>query len=119
MLITEFHPLTQVYQIEEDRGRRDISFAVRYGPVGVFRVARVLVGLGTVLFWLAVWWGGLLQESWLVGIPLRYGVYYWALGVWERRFAGQDVYKNHDWAFGVCAGMAGAFWVLVLVELVF
>ena len=36
----------------------DISFAVRYGPVGVFRVARVLVGLGTVLFWLeaARWW---------------------------------------------------------------
>lgn len=119
LLITGFYPLTQVYQIEEDRGRGDISFAVRYGVVGVFRMARIVVGLGAVLFLFAVWWGGLFQQSWLLGIPLAYAVYYWALGKWERLFAGQDEYQNHDWALRVCAGMSGAFWFFVLVELAF
>jgi 1,4-dihydroxy-2-naphthoate octaprenyltransferase len=119
LLITGFYPLTQVYQIEEDRGRGDISFAVRFGPEGVFRTARLLVGAGATLFGIAVWQGGILQESWLVGIPLGYVAFLWALRRWERVFGERDEYENHDWAFAVCAGMAGAFWVLVLVELVY
>ena len=117
LLITGFYPLTQVYQIAEDSARGDCSFAVRFGPSGVFALGRGLVGFAAVLFVLAIWQGGLFQPGWLLGIPLAYAVFYSALHWWQRRFAEQDEYQNHDWAFAICAGMSGSFWAFVLVEL--
>jgi 1,4-dihydroxy-2-naphthoate octaprenyltransferase len=117
LVITGLYPLTQVYQIEEDGKRGDCSFAVRYGPGRVFALARWGVGTGVGLLLCAAWLGDLLGDFWIwLGLP-GYGAFWWTLGKWEERFARQDAYQNHDWAFGLSAGLSGAFWVLALVEM--
>ena len=37
LLTTGFYPLSQLYQIAEDRARGDFTFSVVYGPVASFR----------------------------------------------------------------------------------
>ncbi|HYQ14863.1 MAG TPA: UbiA family prenyltransferase, partial [Polyangiaceae bacterium] len=39
LLTTGFYPLSQLYQIDEDRQRGDLTFAVTYGPRASFRFA--------------------------------------------------------------------------------
>jgi hypothetical protein len=48
-LIASLFPLSQVYQVEEDLGRKDVTFAAKYGLPGVRRVFGALFPLGVVL----------------------------------------------------------------------
>ncbi|MGN6698061.1 MAG: UbiA family prenyltransferase [Thermomicrobiales bacterium] len=41
LLVLSFYPLTQIYQIDEDRARGDRTLAVAWGPVACFAVAIV------------------------------------------------------------------------------
>jgi len=110
--------LTQVYQIEEDRGRGDCTFAVYYGPRRVFQTARGLVGLGVGLLIWVLWAGGVFQLWWIWVLPLGYAAFCLALRLWERRFEHQDVYQNHDWAFRLSLVTSAVFWFFLAVEFV-
>ncbi len=50
LLTTGFYPLSQLYQIDEDRARGDFTFSVVYGPVASFRTSLAcLVAGGTCI----------------------------------------------------------------------
>ena len=116
LIITGFYPLTQVYQIDEDRQRGDQSFAVRWGPEKVFASARWLVGLGMVNMLLIVHREDIFQRFWTWLFPLAYLAFWGTLHVWKRRFYQQSTYQNHDWTFGLSTAYAVAFWGFIAVE---
>ncbi len=49
LITVGFYPLTQIYQIEEDLARGDLTFAAWVGPRGVFRYTLLVLGLAAVL----------------------------------------------------------------------
>lgn len=68
LMLLSLYPISQIYQIEEDRKRRDQTFAVRFGKRGVcyffiiaFVSGLILVSLaiGVFDFWIAVFFGGI------------------------------------------------------------
>ena len=117
-IISGLYPLTQVYQIDEDRQRGDQSFAVYVGVRGVFRTAIILVGAGMgLLVWLTIT-HAIFHPLWMGVIPLGYIMFLGVLRTWHQRFTQQTVYQNHDWSFGVSLGMSGIFWLFLIVEYV-
>jgi 1,4-dihydroxy-2-naphthoate octaprenyltransferase len=48
-LIVSLFPMSQVYQVEEDLGRRDITFAARFGLAGVRRCYAILFPCGVLM----------------------------------------------------------------------
>lgn len=46
LLTTGFYPLSQLYQVDEDRQRGDFTFAVAYGSTASFRFALTCLALG-------------------------------------------------------------------------
>jgi 1,4-dihydroxy-2-naphthoate octaprenyltransferase len=116
LIITGLYPLTQVYQIAEDRRRGDHTFAAHFGPRITFRFSRLLVGFGLVLMaWLALY-SSVLPRLWAGLIPFGYLAFFSILTIWSKRFPHQTVYQNHDWSFGISLGMSSMFWVLLSVE---
>lgn len=51
-----FYPLTQIYQIDEDRDRGDTTFAVWVGPRGVFTFAIATRSLAAILLVGVIGW---------------------------------------------------------------
>lgn len=117
LFITGIYPLTQVYQIEEDRRRGDFTFAVHYGPERVFQTARGLVGAGMGLLGVVVFAGTVFRPFWVWVLPPGYAAFWWAIRAWRQRFPHQTPHQNHDWALGVCMGASGLFWIFIGVEL--
>ena len=115
LLITGLYPLTQVYQIEEDRRRGDCTFAVRQGPARVFGLAILFFGAGLGGF-ASLIAAGLFSRFWLAALPLFFAAFAGAVLAWRRRFGRQDRYANHDWAFGISAATAAGFWFFIVLE---
>jgi 1,4-dihydroxy-2-naphthoate octaprenyltransferase len=75
LVTTGLYPLTQVYQIEEDRRRGDRTFAVAFGVTGCYRLSLALLALAgicaVVLFtrefgrWQAVLVGAVITGAWV------------------------------------------------------
>lgn len=84
LITVGFYPLTQLYQLDEDRARGDRTFAVEYGANASFNFALGCVALGgACLVPLVMHTFGAL-DGWLVG-----GAFIVFLGViahWRRRF---------------------------------
>ncbi len=116
LIITGLYPLTQVYQVDEDRQRGDRSFAVYYGPQGVFRFSRMVVGAGMGLMAWLFFTRAIFHRFWMWLLPVGCVVFLGVLHVWARRFPHQNVYQNHDWSFGISLGMSGIFWCFLCVE---
>lgn len=66
LMLLSLYPISQIYQIEEDRSRGDHTFAVQYGKKGVtqffiiaFLIGLILVSLaiGVFSFWVAILFG--------------------------------------------------------------
>ena len=49
LMLLSLYPLSQIYQLEEDRRRGDQTFAVQYGKKAVFRFFSVAFGMGLLL----------------------------------------------------------------------
>lgn len=90
---TGFYPITQVYQIEEDRKRGDTTFAVLVGPAATFIWAQRVMTLGCVLLmpiFLLVFGSAL-----AVGLALFCaGLLIW-LRMWARQYDASRVLDNH------------------------
>jgi 1,4-dihydroxy-2-naphthoate octaprenyltransferase len=77
-LIVSMFPMSQAYQVEEDLGRRDATFAARFGLAGIRRCYAVLFPFGVIA--LAVSLASM--EPWLGGVLLILGAFSGA-GVWR------------------------------------
>ncbi|HEY6077333.1 MAG TPA: UbiA family prenyltransferase [Polyangiaceae bacterium] len=108
LLTTGFYPLSQLYQIEEDRQRGDATFAVVYGPSASFRFALgCLMAGGACIALVAFERFGVLDA--LLALAAQ-SLLWWVVLRWYRRFRS-DVIANfvtlHRLQFAVSAGTLG------------
>ena len=94
VLVGGLFPLTQVYQIEEDRSRGDRTFPVRYGWRKAFFVSGTGFLIGSCLAALALFARGARIDAAIVGSGSL--VELAQLRVWARRFALNSSRQNHD-----------------------
>ncbi|MBD3337035.1 MAG: hypothetical protein GF355_16090 [Candidatus Eisenbacteria bacterium] len=110
------YPLTQVYQVDEDRNRGDRTIAVRYGWKAALGFSAAVSTIGLWLF--AALFHTSLAPAWFwvpLAAPAPLAAVLWA---WARRFARQSAHRNHDWAMGISAGASLVFWGLLVAVLV-
>ena len=108
LLTTGFYPLSQLYQVDEDRARGDFTFSVVYGPVASFRFSLACLAAGGTCITAVAWrkFGAvdaavvLLAQILLWGVVLR----------WRQRFRS-EVMANfvtlHRLQLAVSAGTLG------------
>jgi 1,4-dihydroxy-2-naphthoate octaprenyltransferase len=93
LVTTGFYPLTQIYQIEEDRARGDWTFAVWVGPSGVFIFAIITQGLAAVLLAGVIGWLlGLFEAVVVAGF---YGALLIGTIRWAYKFDSTKVLSNY------------------------
>jgi 1,4-dihydroxy-2-naphthoate octaprenyltransferase len=93
LITVGFYPLTQIYQIEEDLARGDLTFAAWVGPKGVFRFAITLQALGALLLV-----GVIVQLlGWLNAliVAIVYGILATATINWARTFDETRILENY------------------------
>ncbi len=110
--VTGLYPLTQVFQIDEDRARGDHTFAVRYGARAVFRTTLVGFGLGALF---AVPAARRLLHPLELGLLLA-ALAFLALTIarWAGRYDPRASIANHDRVFTVGIVTSASFLLLVL-----
>lgn len=89
LLTTGFYPLSQLYQIDEDRQRGDFTFAVVYGPKNSFRFSLACLIAGGLCIALVV-----LQQFGAVEALLALGAQCVLWGVvlrWNQRFRSEVI----------------------------
>jgi 4-hydroxybenzoate polyprenyltransferase len=93
LLILSFYPLTQLYQIEEDRARGDLTAAVAWGPRGsfTFSLTSQVIG-GTVMLVLLYQLYGLRDV--LLATAVLVGQFV-AVARWAARFDQRRVLDNY------------------------
>jgi 1,4-dihydroxy-2-naphthoate octaprenyltransferase len=117
LLTTGFYPLSQLYQIDEDRRRGDLTFAVSYGPAASFRfsLACLIVG-GACISLIAFDRFGAGDAVLALGAQL---VLWWVVLRWHRHFQG-EVMTNfitlHRLQLAVSAGTLGYVSLRLLVR---
>lgn len=108
LLTMGFYPLSQLYQIEEDKQRGDSTFAVAYGPEASFRFAlSCLVAGGLCMAFVALSRFGA-RDALLAALAQL--LLWWVVFRWYRRFKS-EVMTNfvtlHRLQFGVSACTLG------------
>lgn len=108
LLTTGFYPLSQLYQLDEDRARGDFTFSVVYGPTLSFRVALGCLAAGGACIALVVLrLFGAGEAALAAGAQL---LLWWAVLRWHQRFR-RDVMSNfvtlHRLQFAVSAATLG------------
>lgn len=88
-----FYPLTQIYQVDEDRARGDYTFAVWAGPRGVFAFALICQAMSAGLLVALLAWLLSPLEALLVG--LFYSLLLLAIAHWARTFDAGHVLGNY------------------------
>ena len=109
------YPLTQLYQIEEDRARGDRSLAVVWGPPACFGWALVCQAAGglTMLSVIASTYGWL--EACLLGVGLLGQLV--AVVVWARSFDARRLLWNYRRAMRLNTLVAGGLSVYLVYRL--
>ena len=114
-LVLGLYPLTQLYQIEEDRARGDRSLAVVWGPPACFGWALVCQAAGglTMLSVIASTYGWL--EACLLGVGLLGQLV--AVVVWARSFDARRLLWNYRRAMRLNTLVAGGLSVYLAYRL--
>lgn len=87
-----FYPLTQIYQIDEDLRRGDLTFAAWVGPRGVFCFALVVLTGAAILLVAVI---GQLMGGWnALIVAICYGVLLAAIAHWAVTFDAAQVIAN-------------------------
>ena len=108
------YPITQAYQVDEDRARGDRTLPVVIGWRRALWFSAVVVPLGGALIALPLlsrihpWWRG--------GFPILIAAYWALLRMWTARFTARTPAQNHDWAMGIAAAASAACWAFILIE---
>lgn len=108
------YPITQVYQIEEDRARGDRTLAVALGWRPALVIAALLLGAGAGLVGVAL--AGRVAPIWSRLLPGGVLALWGLLVLWARCFPALDAYRNHDRALGLGALASACFWILIVSE---
>jgi 1,4-dihydroxy-2-naphthoate octaprenyltransferase len=113
---TGFYPITQVYQIEEDVKRGDITFAAWGGPGRTFAFALLTMTLGVLALLLPFYnvFGPLLTAGFVIFCIGLLG----ALAHWSRHFDPADVQGNYRRVSRLHRLMSGGFLALLVLRLV-
>lgn len=113
---TGFYPITQVYQIEEDVKRGDITFAAWVGPGRTFAFALATMTLGVLALLLPFYgvFGLLLTVLFVLFCAGLLG----ALARWSRRYDAADVLGNYRRVARLHRLMSGGFLALLVLKLV-
>lgn len=106
------YPITQVYQIEEDRERGDVTVPVRLGWRRSFLFSSVFITLG--LWVLALVVRRRAASPWPEVLAASPALFLLALAFWARVFDRQLPEQNHDWALGLGSAASLFFWILLL-----
>jgi len=93
LLILAVYPLTQLYQVDEDRARGDRTVAVAWGSRGCFVLAEVCVVLGGALMLATLWQAFGLLDVLLVGLGLAAELA--AIAWWARRYDPLQTLANY------------------------
>lgn len=115
LVVLGMYPLTQIYQIDEDASRGDVTLPVRIGwPramafAWIFASAGLALGAFLLRARLPVAWGAVVSFG--SALLLLY------LALWATRFARQGVERNHDWAMVASVGVAAPIGILLAVVL--
>lgn len=108
LLTMGFYPLSQLYQIDEDRQRGDLTFSVVYGPRTSFRFALAcLVAGGACIALVVLERFGLLDAVLALGAQL---LLWWVVLRWHRQFRSEVIANFvtlHRLQFAVSAGTLG------------
>jgi 1,4-dihydroxy-2-naphthoate octaprenyltransferase len=110
-----FYPITQAYQIEEDRARGDITFAVWAGPRRAFVFAIAVQTMGAVLLGIAI--ADRLGLAWAALALGFYGVVMVAQAHLGRMFPRLPVLEQFERIMALNAVMSGGFLVFVAAHL--
>ena len=108
------YPITQAYQVEEDRARGDRTLAVVLGWRRALWCSAVLVPLGGACIVAPLL--DRIHPGWLRGFPLAIAAYWGVLRLWAARFDQRTPAQNHDWAMGIAAAAALSCWGFILLE---
>jgi len=92
------YPITQVYQVDEDRRRGDDTLPARLGWRRALVLAIFLVTVGSWM--LAAVFARATAAPWVIALVLAPGALGVIAAVWVRRFETQGVERRHDWAMG-------------------
>jgi 4-hydroxybenzoate polyprenyltransferase len=116
LIVVGFYPLTQLFQLEEDRARGDRTVAVAWGAARCFRLSEVALLLGAlaVLAVILPRYGaaeGVLASGFFVALLL-------AVEAWRRRFEPGAVTANFHWVMRLNAVTALALAGYVALHLV-
>ena len=108
LLTTGFYPLSQLYQIDEDRQRGDFTFAVTYGPRASFRFSLLCLISGGICIGLVV----LERFGWRDAALALCAqlLLWWVVLRWHRQFRGEVIANFvtlHRLQFAVSAGTLG------------
>jgi 1,4-dihydroxy-2-naphthoate octaprenyltransferase len=93
LITVGFYPLTQIYQIEEDLARGDLTFAAWTGPNGTFRFAITVQAAAALLLVGVV--GQLLGWANALVVAVVYGILAAATVRWSRTFDGARILENY------------------------
>jgi 4-hydroxybenzoate polyprenyltransferase len=115
LLTTGLYPLTQVFQIDEDLARGDHTFAVRFGPQGVFRTTLVCFALALLTALPAARTVFAAAETAVVAGALLMLIV--LLALWARRFDPRAQLLNHDRVLAIGLVTSGCFVALIVRHL--
>lgn len=116
LIIGGFYPLTQLYQLEADARRGDMTVARFLGVDGSFRFAIILIILGGAgAFWIAF-----TRFSWIeaLGLALFIAGLLYAILRWRPRFDRQSVIQNFREVMRLYAAVTMPFLGWILFRLV-
>jgi 1,4-dihydroxy-2-naphthoate octaprenyltransferase len=108
LLTTGFYPLSQLYQLEEDRARGDFTFAVAYGPELSFRFALACLIAGGACIALVVLRRFGARDALLASAAQL--LLWWVVLRWHRRFRSEimvNFVTLHRLQFAVSAATLG------------
>ncbi len=108
------YPVTQLYQLDEDRARGDRTLPLALGWRRALVVSALLLAAGVGILLLSL--AGRIAPIWFGLLPAGVVVLWMLLVLWARRFESLDAYRNHDWAMGLGLIASAAFWILIASE---
>jgi 4-hydroxybenzoate polyprenyltransferase len=87
------YPLTQLYQIEEDKKRKDKTFAVHWGITKSFKFSSYCIFISAISMLSVLFFRNNFFDLWLIGA--FYLVFLTQVSLWARNFKDKDIMKNY------------------------
>lgn len=107
LLFGSFYPLTQIYQVDTDRKRGDLTLVAAIGISKALTLA-IFLGITASIFLLEAAW--MWNYSFMLMLPLLAALIIWMamLAIWHSKSAGMDAPVHEKWMY-----IALTVWALI------